>query len=1385
MVAIVLSSGVVWIQSDHGRHWLESQLNTLIPGTIVVAGLDISLLQPSLSIEGAVVKDPQGRVLAGVSHFSAGLDWQGLMQREVRVDNILLQEPWADVAILKNGNLNLMTALVPSDPEKKPEPSASGELPFNIVSDSVQLRNAHFTFTSADEALHLEATGLNISGAGNFKKKSGKLELSVDAIRLRNGDMQPLPTNLQLKAQLDGEQLKIATFKLVSGQTTVSLSGAADQLYTEPTIDAVLTLDSQLAELARIVPLAGDYSGKLDTELSVQGKVANPEGNVKLSLGQALLAGQPLGSGEINVVLQDRQVAIDQAALRLADGSVDLGGTVDLQQAFPTGFLSPPQDLNAIAYDLKLIHDIPHLNAWLQQYVDLQGATDGQLSLTGRGIVPEKISAKVSLQAAGRQLIAPGMDQPVDAALKLTAQMDGGTVTVSELNADTDGLKLAGNGRFQLDEQQVAAKLSLTANDLARALAVAGIESVDGALTVDLQVDGSVQRPQFAADLSSENLKFSSYSLGDMHVTANMDEDGLLQLTTLQLQNKSSRINGQAMLRLLPVPEGGGIDPNFVNKLELSLATVSPADFMQTAPINGTIDGDLQVDGSLNSLQGDLALTATGLSNDAVTIGDINSRIRLMDGTVYIDKLQLDNKGSVLQASGNVKALRPGALQPLADPLLDITVDAEKLDPADFIDSAKGDFSFKAVVQGSFAKPVGQITLTGKDARLSGQPLEKLVVDARFKDERLWLDQLQAILVAGEQLKGSGSIGLDKTMDLSLQSTPVSVSSIQPLQELFPGKAKLQLDVSAKGKVDDPDVEGQLVVSDIVVREQALEDGHFSFSLHDMLAKMQGTLNFDLQGAYDLNKGDFNGRLFFDRTETAAYFKAVGQPDLHGTLSGEVKADGNIRNAEQASVQVDLSALHLFFKEVSLLESDRIALQLADRQLSVPPLTLSLLSSGKLQVQGDARLDGALNLQVDGQIPLAVAGYFNAELSDATGSISLQAKLIGTPADPLVNGRIDMDNVGMTVPGLVQKLHDLNGRIVMTPTTIRVEALKGFLDTGSFAANGTVAHEKFVPTEANLDLTAKALPVEVADTLSLLLNADIKVSGKNRQGAVSGEIILLEGLYYKDMEINLLEIATDRKRSVAPPEKPVTLPYLDSVTLDVKVKNRQPFYVQNNLADLQIEPDLRVIGDLNRPIIGGRALVKSGTITFQKKTFDVKKGVIDFVNPYRTEAVVDIESVAAIRNWLITLTIKGPLDNLELSLSSVPAESDSDILSLILFGRTGQELVGGEGGGKRSNAQIMAGMIADTFGDDIKKNTGLDILELETGEGEDAAGTTVTVGKNLSDRMTLKYAVESSDGAVVQRAITEYKLLERILLSGFQDNEGVFGGELMFRIEFR
>lgn len=240
--------------------------------------------------------------------------------------------------------------------------------------------------------------------------------------------------------------------------------------------------------------------------------------------------------------------------------------------------------------------------------------------------------------------------------------------------------------------------------------------------------------------------------------------------------------------------------------------------------------------------------------------------------------------------------------------------------------------------------------------------------------------------------------------------------------------------------------------------------------------------------------------------------------------------------------------------------------------------------------------------------------------------------------------------------------------------------------------------------------------------------------------------------------------------------------------LDISIKHRQPFLIDNNLARLDISPDLRLYGKVNHPLISGRAEVESGRITYRKKTFEVKKGVLDFLNPYKIEPAIEVESEARVRDWLILLVVSGTPDQLSLKLASEPPEEHGDILSILMFDKTMGEFIEGEGGISWSPRQMIAKIAAKTAGESIRKTTGLDILDLELGrqgDGEALNGVKVTLGKELSRRMTIKYTIESKDGEMLRQAVTDYKFLENVLLSGFQDTKGRFGGEFQIRIEFR
>lgn len=1390
-VLIVFCSALIWIKSTPGLNWIQSRINSTIPGKITIQKHRLSLLTPSLDLYHVVIHDPSGLALAGFTHLAVALDWSSLWRGEIRLERILLQTPWADLAIDENAVLNLVKAMVPParEDEKKAPASESAGWPFNIVFKSIQLTDGRFSFRSSDDTTRLDASGITLSADGNLLDRSGSLDLDLAHVRFSSAGIHPEPGRIVAKARLDGDQLSVAAIDVISGLTTLRFSGSVKDLYTRPTIDSDLSLNSRLSEIKTILNLAGDYAGLVEATLTLKGRLDNPDAGLVLAVEDTRLAGQPVGRGDLSINLQDRQVEMESAAFRLADGVVSLKGSADLRAAFPTGFLASPTDIDRIAYHIDLVQDTPDLTPWLNRFVNLSGRMTSRLSLSGQGVTLAGMSAKLSLDGSGNDLLAPGMDRPINADVNLAAQMERGKISLSHLDTIADGFELSGAGHFQIDDQTLAGNLALTSEDLSQALAVAGLTLVDGACNAALTVGGSLSQPQFSANLLANNLKIDVYTLGNVSIEAEMDPDGQLHLTHLALQNKDSQIRGNGRLRLLP--NGDGIDPAFINTLGLTVENVSAADFMPAPPLDGTLHGQLKLDGPLASLSGDLSLNGKALKANAATIGDVDTRLRLNDGKVMVHRLHLKNQGSTFTATGNIQLLTPGTLQWLQDPPFDFSAASDHLDPGHFIDMASGDFTFNAELAGRLKNPIGVVSLAGSQANLAGQPVETIALEARFEEQQLWLDRIQAVFAPGEQIEGRGWLKLDKTVDLHLKSNGIATSRIYRLNDFFPGEGRLHIDMSAQGSIENPDIDGRLTVTDIIINEEAIDDIDLTVSLHDMQAKAKGRLNFEMDAASDLKKGDFDVKLTFDRTETSAYFKAAGKPGFHGTLTGSVIAAGNIRDAVNASAQVDLSALHLMFEEISLVQSDSIALQLADRELSVSEFDMALLSEGHLRLQGAAHLDGRLDMAVDGRIPLAVARRFSDELADATGIVTLEGSISGETSAPQFDARINLEHIGMTVPGLVQRIRDLNGRIQLDAERIRIDAFEGFLDTGSFAVAGTIDHDQLQPIRIDLGIKASSLPLEIRDTLAVLVNGDIRIEGEDRSANARGEIILLEGVYYKDVDISLLQMAssaTTRRRTVAAKSRALSIPYFDTVNLNIAVGHRQPFVVQNNLADLEISPALKIGGTLANPIVSGRAEVRHGTVTFQRKIFDVIKGVIYFANPYKTEVEIDIESETEIRTWRINLAIKGTPDNLKVTMTSQPQETEADILSLILFGRTGQELTSGGGGVERTTGQIMAEMLVDTFGDDLKKSSGVDILRVETAEssgGQDADGVKVTVGKHLSDRLTVKYALETINGETLQWAIMEYKLLERILVNGSQSTSGSFGAELVYRIEFR
>ena len=1112
-----------------------------------------------------------------------------------------------------------------------------------------------------------------------------------------------------------------------------------------------------------------------DISLMANGDMLQKSGSLDLRVGKVRLECGQINSGFDEVTLQakleEKRIAPVRMKIAMGSSKLDISGSV--QDVFD----DPTFDMVT-----ELAVFLPDLQERLPVKPRLAGSAKGRMTLQG---TPNDPRITFHLDCEGGRFGEVRMDRlTLDCSLKdRLFVLKSLWANTAEGNVEGEDFRMRANGEYNLSSERIAGRLSLESPDITHAFSSMGVAEVSGRMLLEAEVSGLLRRPQAHLVFDGTTMRFQDYRIGDVRLAGTLDPSGTFRLAELRLQNQGSRVEGHGSVGIYDKTS----TLNFGLPLNLSLAmhNVELTDFVKETLARGALDGEVMISGSLNELKGQAHIQGKHLAVQALRLGDLYGKMGLAKGRLNIHQLDLQNKDSAIRIAGAIDLFHGEGLQIAQDPTFELRIQGDRVFVNDFIDKSRGRLAITAHVEGSLSNPKGSLSLEGTELDFGVQKLEGLELLATLDGKRLLIKPLRLTVVPGEMIEANGWVSLNKDYDLALVSRGISLEHIDLLDKRVGAKGSLVCDVSGSGSWEDPRLHGKMVLQRLEFRGKPLEDISVAVNMENQVAQISARQRFDLQGTFHLKNQDFTVSLLLDETDLAPYFGLADRTDFSGVAAGSIKASGNLKALPDLEASLHFQKLRLLWQGKDLIRTENARASIKDRHLSVPPVELIVGPDGFVRLQGSAKHNGMVTMQAKGEIALSAVGPFIEDIpSDLKGRLVFSADVEGPQSRPQIHAEVDIDQVGFTVPGLLQKLDGLKGRIRVAPDRIEVDHLHGKLDSGRFDLTAEVEMEAFTPTKILARTTADALPVRVPDTLDLLVSADVKIEGTPEHASVQGEMVLLEGTYYKDFKISLLQQVTKRERKEKPlGERPH--PIFENTSLDLSIKRRDPLMLDNNLVHLQITPDLRIVGKLGNPIIRGRATVESGKITYRKKSFEVKKGFIDFSNPYKTEPYIHIDSEVNVRHWLITLTLAGTPDELSFNLRSDPPEEDGDVLSLLVTGRTTQELIAGDGGAGKSPAQILAEAMAGTLSEDIKKVTGLDTVEVAavTEEGPDAVK--VTLGKDLSKRMTVKYATESKDGKVVQRAIAEYRFLEHILFSGSQDTEGIFGGEVKFRLEFR
>ncbi|MFO7837909.1 MAG: translocation/assembly module TamB domain-containing protein [Desulfosalsimonadaceae bacterium] len=1177
----------------------------------------------------------------------------------------------------------------------------------------------------------------------------------------------------------------------------------------------------------------------------IPGRISWQDQEVSLFRGKACIAGLIMMDPEGRKVLTAEQISLDAEVRALFAGELVIRSArvekprVFLQTA-DSGRLNMARVLSAAGKNSPQRPPGPDTGAWAPHIPvrieelcvtkgeffyatapgsDANGVHMAEVELLLKETSLGQRSGHLEISAKGGEVRAAGIRQPVD-RFHLAAALNNGRMDPLKIDlvSGSSSLRLAGSaaGVFAEPRESFSSNpgldLSLlVSSELSELREMFGWETaLSGPVEFHADVCGPARNPEVSVKADYGPGRAAGTGVEKIVLQCHM-QDRQVVVSSLEAVLEAVKLRGRGSVDLgtafadgftAPTADFGAI--TYTAELEGTCDRISALPGLGGA-VTGAVDARMQLQG--RGLRKE-DLEASGhvvFEGSGVCAGEmpqpldlrLSARADIADSLVNLRKLLLETGASRLTASGSLQLTAEKGAKGIKQPFYTLTLSESRLNLQDFLPDAEGRVDLSGRISGTADDPAGRLEIAGHNLAAMGQSISALHLNCRLDGRRIHLAPLTVSPAPQEKLRVEGWVGLDRRYDLAVTSDSLQLSGINMLQSTGLS-GRIEISASGAGSFAAPRAKGWIRLSGFSAKDRCLPDMRIAAELRDdvLLASTAHPLSAKLR--LDLTNLDFSASAGLSDAQLAPFLQPAGGPGtadgISGRVSASLEAGGNLRSLKDLHASLHIASFVVNFNDTELLRASGTRAVLAEGAVKLPESRIHLMKKGYVDIRAGAEPGGEIHASAGGRIPAAIAKGLIPGVQKPEGTVNISLQAGGSLSRPEVAADIDFVDLGLTVVGTLQRIHGINGRLRLTNKALSVDSLSGHVDQGDFRLSGGIELERFMPRRADLRFSARSLPLIIPDTIEMQIDTDLELSGKLGKSRLTGEVVLLEGRYFKDFRLSLLGAAGDigrRKRETEPrkTQKGMVPEFLKTLAIDIAIRSRQPFTVDNNLALLSIRPALRIQGTAEQPMVTGRAEVTQGTVTYRNTGFEVKKGLIDFVNPYRIEPTVDIRAESRVRRWTITLAVTGTPDNLDFHLSSEPPEEDGDILSLLAVGKTTRELASGTGGSGRPPAEMLADLFGGRLGKQLQEGTGLDIVEMEyrkSGmETESEEEVRVTVGKELSRRLTVKYGVERRSGSMVQQSTAIYKLLENLSVNAYQDTEGAFGGEMRYRLEFR
>ena len=423
------------------------------------------------------------------------------------------------------------------------------------------------------------------------------------------------------------------------------------------------------------------------------------------------------------------------------------------------------------------------------------------------------------------------------------------------------------------------------------------------------------------------------------------------------------------------------------------------------------------------------------------------------------------------------------------------------------------------------------------------------------------------------------------------------------------------------------------------------------------------------------------------------------------------------------------------------------------------PLDLALVPVPRRQLP-DTLSVGATADSVD----LSVLEALTPALQRVTGVFSADLGIAGTWDAPRLRGELQIANAAATIPTLNVRYEEVNGRLALSGDTIAIQSLSARSERGRADFTGIVRLEQLTHPVLDLQIAADQFKA-----LDLRNNVAITASGRlSLKGPVFGATLTGQGnvtsgvLYFADLVqkriVNLDELADTslaaliQQQQLGPEFQNV---FLDSLRIeDLELEMGSDVWLRSDEANIQLAGSARLTKQRNQYLVSGTLQAVRGTYRLKvgpvSREFVVTDGTVRYFGTPDQDAALDIKATHVVHtvptpglpnDISVVAHIGGTLLVPKVTLEAEKYDySQTEIISLLLFGKRTVDLAGDQGGiaDQRAVVQsalaILSGEIEQTI---VSGGVPVDYVEIRPGGGGQGAVLSpwnVAVGRQLGPK---------------------------------------------------